>query len=48
MPEFREAEPERERKKLERLAPAMESALARRAPARKADPEYRIRAVMKT
>ena len=48
MPEFHDGEPERERRKLERLAPAMESALARRTPARKADPEYRIRAVMKT
>jgi hypothetical protein len=36
MPEFHEGEEERERAKLERLAPAMEAALARREPARKA------------
>jgi alkanesulfonate monooxygenase SsuD/methylene tetrahydromethanopterin reductase-like flavin-dependent oxidoreductase (luciferase family) len=36
MPDFAEHEPERDKAKLERLAPAMEAALARRAPAREA------------
>jgi len=39
--EFREAEPERERAKAERLAPAIEAALARREPPREA-PDYTI------
>ncbi len=47
MPEFHETEAERERKKLDRLAPAMQAALARREPARTVDPDYVIRAVMK-
>jgi alkanesulfonate monooxygenase SsuD/methylene tetrahydromethanopterin reductase-like flavin-dependent oxidoreductase (luciferase family) len=46
MPEFHEGEDERERRKLERLAPAMQAALDRRDPPRKADPSYRMRAVM--
>jgi alkanesulfonate monooxygenase SsuD/methylene tetrahydromethanopterin reductase-like flavin-dependent oxidoreductase (luciferase family) len=36
MPDFAEREPERDKAKLERLAPAMEAALARRLPAREA------------
>jgi alkanesulfonate monooxygenase SsuD/methylene tetrahydromethanopterin reductase-like flavin-dependent oxidoreductase (luciferase family) len=36
MPDFAEREPARDKAKLERLAPAMEAALARRAPAREA------------
>lgn len=47
MPGFHEGEAERERRKRERLAPAVESALARREPARSADPAYVIRAAMK-
>jgi alkanesulfonate monooxygenase SsuD/methylene tetrahydromethanopterin reductase-like flavin-dependent oxidoreductase (luciferase family) len=47
MPEFQEGEAEREKAKLERLGPAIEKALARRAPPRKADPAYIIRAAMK-
>jgi hypothetical protein len=46
MPEFHEGAPEREQRKLERLAPAIEAALARRDPPRKADPAYRMRAAM--
>jgi alkanesulfonate monooxygenase SsuD/methylene tetrahydromethanopterin reductase-like flavin-dependent oxidoreductase (luciferase family) len=46
MPEFHEGEDERERRKLERLAPAMQAALERREPPRKADPSYRMRAAM--
>ena len=47
MPAFHDGEAERERRKLERLAPAIEAALARRAPARTADPAYVMRAAMK-
>jgi len=47
MPEFHEDEERREREKRERLAPAIERALARRAPPRRADPSYRVRAAMK-
>jgi alkanesulfonate monooxygenase SsuD/methylene tetrahydromethanopterin reductase-like flavin-dependent oxidoreductase (luciferase family) len=47
MPEFKEKEDERERDKRERLAPAIEAALARRAPARRAPEDYRVRAAMK-
>jgi alkanesulfonate monooxygenase SsuD/methylene tetrahydromethanopterin reductase-like flavin-dependent oxidoreductase (luciferase family) len=47
MPEFKENEEERERKKLDRLAGAMERALARRAPAREAPADYTLPAVMK-
>jgi alkanesulfonate monooxygenase SsuD/methylene tetrahydromethanopterin reductase-like flavin-dependent oxidoreductase (luciferase family) len=47
LPEFQQIEAERERKKLDRLAPAIEAALARRPPARTADPDYVIRAAMK-
>ncbi|MGO9560062.1 MAG: LLM class flavin-dependent oxidoreductase [Acidimicrobiales bacterium] len=39
LPEFAAEEPEREARKLERLGPAMEAALARREPARVIDPE---------
>jgi alkanesulfonate monooxygenase SsuD/methylene tetrahydromethanopterin reductase-like flavin-dependent oxidoreductase (luciferase family)/putative sterol carrier protein len=42
MPEFAARREERERAKAERLAPAVEAALARRAPAREADPAYAI------
>jgi alkanesulfonate monooxygenase SsuD/methylene tetrahydromethanopterin reductase-like flavin-dependent oxidoreductase (luciferase family) len=44
MPEFHEREAQREKEKLERLAPAMEAALARRDPARKAPEDYVISA----
>ena len=47
MPAFQEGEAERERKKLDRLAPALEAAVARREPARAVDPDYVMRAVMK-
>ena len=47
MPEFHDREDRREREKQERLAPAIEAALARRAPPRDADPETVIRAAMK-
>jgi alkanesulfonate monooxygenase SsuD/methylene tetrahydromethanopterin reductase-like flavin-dependent oxidoreductase (luciferase family) len=46
MPEFAEEAEAREKQKMERLAPAIEAALARREPARPA-PEYTISAVMK-
>ena len=46
MPEFAETAEAREKEKLERLAPAIEAALARREPARPA-PDYTIAAVMK-
>jgi alkanesulfonate monooxygenase SsuD/methylene tetrahydromethanopterin reductase-like flavin-dependent oxidoreductase (luciferase family) len=46
MPEFHENEEAREKAKLERLAPAIEAALARRAPARTADPAYVVGAAM--
>lgn len=42
MPEFLEGEEEREQRKLERLAPAIEAALERRAPARTAPESYVI------
>jgi hypothetical protein len=45
MPELVEGEAEREQAKLERLAPAMEAALARREPARPA-PDVVIPAAM--
>jgi hypothetical protein len=45
MPDFAEREPEREKAKLERLAPAMEAALARRSPPREA-PQATIQAGM--
>jgi alkanesulfonate monooxygenase SsuD/methylene tetrahydromethanopterin reductase-like flavin-dependent oxidoreductase (luciferase family) len=48
MPEFHEGEEQREKAKLERLAPAMEAALARREPARTAPEDYTINAVMQT
>ena len=44
LPRFAERAPERERAKGERLAGAMERALARRAPPRVADPDYVVRA----
>lgn len=47
MPEFAERAEAREKEKMERLAPAIDAALARREPARTADPEYRIQAQMK-
>jgi alkanesulfonate monooxygenase SsuD/methylene tetrahydromethanopterin reductase-like flavin-dependent oxidoreductase (luciferase family) len=46
MPEFADTADAREEEKLERLAPAIEAALARREPARPA-PDYTIAAVMK-
>ncbi|MEY2459666.1 MAG: hypothetical protein QOG30_1496 [Acidimicrobiaceae bacterium] len=46
MPEFAERADEREKAKLERLAPAMEAALARREPARPA-PDYIVGAAMR-
>src|SRR3954468_1791775 len=42
MPEFAARSEERERAKAERLAPAVQAALARRSPAREADPVYAI------
>ncbi|MEU5882697.1 LLM class flavin-dependent oxidoreductase [Spirillospora sp. NPDC047279] len=42
LPRFTEGREEREAAKAERLAPAIEAALARRAPARKVPPGYRI------
>jgi alkanesulfonate monooxygenase SsuD/methylene tetrahydromethanopterin reductase-like flavin-dependent oxidoreductase (luciferase family) len=45
MPEFHEGEDEREKAKLERLAPAIEAALARREPAREA-PDVTITPVL--
>lgn len=47
MPEFDERHEARERAKLARLAPAMERALARRAPARSAPGDYTVRAALK-
>ena len=47
MPRFHDGEAERERRKRERLAPAIAAALARREPPRKLDPGYEIRAAMK-
>ncbi|MBA3653226.1 MAG: LLM class flavin-dependent oxidoreductase [Actinobacteria bacterium] len=46
MPEFAETAEQREKEKMQRLAPAIEAALARREPARPA-PDYTIAAVMK-
>jgi alkanesulfonate monooxygenase SsuD/methylene tetrahydromethanopterin reductase-like flavin-dependent oxidoreductase (luciferase family) len=48
MPEFLEGEEEREKRKLERLGPAMEAALERRAPARTAPESYIIPAAAAT
>ena len=47
MPRFRDGEVERERRKQERLAPALAAALARREPPRKLEAGYEIRAAMK-
>jgi alkanesulfonate monooxygenase SsuD/methylene tetrahydromethanopterin reductase-like flavin-dependent oxidoreductase (luciferase family) len=47
MPEFHERHDAQHQRKLERLAPAIERALARRSPPRTADPDYGIRSVMK-
>ncbi|MHB8671336.1 MAG: LLM class flavin-dependent oxidoreductase [Acidimicrobiales bacterium] len=47
MPEFRADEEEREKAKRERLAPAIEAALSRRAPPRQAPTDYTVRAAMK-
>ena len=47
LPRFHENEASREQAKLQRLAPAMEAALARRLPARSAPGDYTIGAVMK-
>jgi len=46
MPEFHEGEEAREKDKVERLAPAVEAALARRAPARPAPEGYVVGAAM--
>jgi alkanesulfonate monooxygenase SsuD/methylene tetrahydromethanopterin reductase-like flavin-dependent oxidoreductase (luciferase family) len=46
MPEFVERHDAREKAKRERLAPAIEAALARRAPARPAPADYGVRAAM--
>ena len=46
MPEFHEHEDAREKEKLERLAPAIDAALARRAPARAAPQDYVVGAAM--
>jgi hypothetical protein len=46
MPEFHEHDERREKEKLERLAPAMEAALARRDPPRTAPDDYFITAAM--
>jgi alkanesulfonate monooxygenase SsuD/methylene tetrahydromethanopterin reductase-like flavin-dependent oxidoreductase (luciferase family) len=46
MPEFHEREDAREKDKVERLAPAVEAALARRAPARSAPDGYIVGAAM--
>ena len=47
MPDLHEGEDEREQKKLERLAPAMDAALARREPPRQTPDDYSFMAVMK-
>ncbi len=47
MPEFAERHETAERRKQERLAPALEKALARREPPRKPPPDYAVPAVMK-
>jgi hypothetical protein len=44
LPEFAEGEADRERRKLERLGPAMDAALARREPPHKVDPDYHFEA----
>ena len=44
LPEFAEGEDERERRKLERLGPAIDAALARRPAPRKVDPDYHFEA----
>ena len=46
LPEFHEGEDEREAHKRERLAPAIEAAMARRAPARQAPADYSFMAAM--
>jgi hypothetical protein len=46
MPEFRETAEDREREKLERLAPAIDAALARRAPPQQPPDGYHIAAAM--
>ena len=46
MPEFHDGEEEREKRKLERLAPAMEAALARRPPPQEAPEGYHFPAMM--
>ena len=46
MPEFQEGEEDREKQKLERLAPAIEAALARRRPPQKAPEGYHFPALM--
>jgi alkanesulfonate monooxygenase SsuD/methylene tetrahydromethanopterin reductase-like flavin-dependent oxidoreductase (luciferase family) len=47
MPEFRDRDEAQRRSKQERLAPAVERALARRAPARQAPEDYSFRAALK-
>jgi alkanesulfonate monooxygenase SsuD/methylene tetrahydromethanopterin reductase-like flavin-dependent oxidoreductase (luciferase family) len=47
MPEFHERHDAQQKRKLERLAPAIARALARRAPPREAPEDYGIRSVMK-
>ena len=47
LPDLHEGEDEREQAKLDRLAPAIEAALARREPARSTPDEYSFQAVMK-
>jgi hypothetical protein len=42
MPEFAERDPAHQKAKAERLAPAIESALARREDSRDTDPEYHL------
>ena len=42
MPEFAERDPAHQKAKAERLAPAIEEALARREDPRSTDPEYRL------
>jgi hypothetical protein len=46
MPEFKEREDEREKRKMDRLAPAIEAALARREPPQTAPPDYHFPALM--
>ncbi|EKX67480.1 LLM class flavin-dependent oxidoreductase [Streptomyces ipomoeae] len=43
MPEFRERDEQARAQRLERLQPAIDAALARREPPRKADPDYRVK-----